>query len=72
MRFNVLPAFSSKVNVQDVSVDGTPAGFRDHARSGSSIFIDAAWEYSLTRQWVLALDATYRHQGNSRSIALTD
>lgn len=65
MRLNVLPAFSSIVNVQDVSVYGTAAGFRGHARPGSSIFVDAAWEYSLTRRWVLALDATYRHQGNT-------
>lgn len=65
MRLNVLPAFSSSANVQDVSVYGTAAGFRGHARPGNSIFVDAAWEYSLTRRWVLALDATYRHQGNT-------
>ena len=66
MRFNVVPAFSSNVNVKGVSVYGTAAGFRGHARPGSSIFLDAAWEYSLTRRWVLALDATYRHQGNTQ------
>jgi hypothetical protein len=65
MRFNVLPAFSSSVNVEDVSIYGTGAGFRGHARPGSSIFVDGAWEYSLTRRWVLALDATYRYQGNT-------
>lgn len=65
MRLNVLPAFSSNVNVEDVSVYGTTTGFRGHARPGGSIFVDAAWEYSLTRRWVLALDATYRHQGNT-------
>lgn len=65
MRFNVLPAFSSRVNVQDVSVYGTEAEFRGHAKPGSSVFIDGACEYSLTRRWVLALDATYRRQGNT-------
>lgn len=65
MRFNVLPAFSSRVNVKDVSVYGTAAGFRGHAKPGSSVFVDAAWEYSLTRRWVLALDATYRHQSTT-------
>ena len=50
---------------QDVSVYGTAAGFRGHAKPGSSILLNAAGEYSLTRHWVLALDAIYRHQGNT-------
>jgi hypothetical protein len=66
MRFNVSQAFSSNVNVKDVSVYGTAAGFRGHAKPGSSFFVDASWEYSLTRRWVLALDGTYRHDGNTR------
>ena len=37
-----------------------------HAKPGASTFVDAAWEYSLTRNWVLALDATYRHTANTR------
>jgi hypothetical protein len=65
MRFNVAPAFSRGVSVQDVSVYGTSAGFRGQAKPGPSVFVDAAWEYSLTKRWVLALDATYRHQGNT-------
>jgi hypothetical protein len=65
MRFNVLPSFSNHVNVEDVSVYGTGAGFRGHAKPGNSLFVDASWEYSLTRSWVLALDATYRHGGNT-------
>ena len=32
---------------------------------GSYVFVDTSWEYSLTRRWVLALEATYRHQGNT-------
>lgn len=65
MRFNVVPAFSRSVNVRDVSVYGTSQGFRGRANPGASIFVDFAWEYSLTQRWVLALDATYRHQGNT-------
>lgn len=65
MRLNLAPAFSRNVNVEDVSVYGTAQGFRGHAKPGPSIFIDAAWEYSMTQRWVLALDATYRHQGNT-------
>jgi hypothetical protein len=66
MRFNVSQAFSSSVNVKDVSVYGTEAGFRGDARPGNSLFLNAAWEYSLTRNWVLALDVTYGHDGNTR------
>lgn len=65
MRFNVVPAFSRSVNIHDLSVYGTSAGFRGHAKPAPSVFLDAAWEYSLTKHWVLALDATYRHQGNT-------
>ena len=66
MRFNVSQGFSKNVNVEDVSVYGTGAGFRGHAKPGGPFFADAAWEYSLTRSWVLALDVTYRHEGNTR------
>jgi len=67
MRFNVSQGFSNNVNVEGVSVYGTEAGFRGHGKPGSSFFVDASWEYSLRRRWVLALDATYRHNGNTRA-----
>jgi hypothetical protein len=66
MRFNVSQSVSNNPSVEDVSVYGTPAGFRGHAKPGDSFYIDLSWEYSLTRRWVLALDATYRHNWNSR------
>jgi len=65
MRFNVSPAVSSNVRLRDVSVYGTGTGFRGQAMPGSSVFVNSSWEYSLTRRWVLALDATYRRQGNT-------
>lgn len=65
MRFNVSRSFSTDVTVKDVSVYGTKAGFRGHAQPGGSWFLNAAWEYSLTRRWVLALDATYRHDDST-------
>jgi len=64
-RFNVTQAFSHGVNVEDVSVYGTAQGFRGRANPGAALFVDAAWEYSITRHWVLALDAVYRHQYNT-------
>jgi hypothetical protein len=57
---------SSTVNVQDVSVYGTGEGFRGQARPGNTFFANASFEYSLTRSFVLALDVTYRHTGNTR------
>lgn len=66
MRFNVSQAFSSRVTVRDASVYGTQTGFRGQATPGSATVMDAAWEYSLTRSWVLALDAASRHQRNTR------
>src|SRR3984885_3436953 len=67
MRFNVSQSLSNNVNVEDVSVYGTGTGFRGHAKPGSSFYVDASWEYSLTRKWVLALDATYRHNANTHA-----
>ena len=64
-RFNLSESFSREVNVEDVSVYGTQAGFRGHAYPGNSLFVNLAGEYSITRRWVLALDATYRYQGNT-------
>lgn len=67
MRFNVSQTLSSDVNVQGVSVYGTGAGFRGHAKPGSSFYIYASLEYSLTRRWVLALDTPYTHGGITRT-----
>jgi hypothetical protein len=64
-RFNVTQAFSQEARLQDVSVYGTSQGFRGHADPGAALFVDLAGEYSITRSWVLAFDATYRHQYNT-------
>ena len=49
-----------------VSVYGTDAAFRGHAKPGKSTIIDWSWEYSVRRSWVLALDMTYGYDGNTR------
>jgi len=61
-RLNVTQSFSRQVSIKDVSVYGTSQGFRGHANPGAAVFVDLAGEYSVTHHWVLALDATYRHQ----------
>jgi hypothetical protein len=58
--------WSTRVPIADVSVYGTPVGFRGHALLGPSSFVDAAGEYSLTRHWVLALDANYGWNADTR------
>ena len=65
-RLDISQSFSRSARVQDVSVYGTELGFRGHAKPGNSLFLDLAGEYSLTRRWVLALDATYRYGWNTR------
>ena len=64
-RLNVAYAFSDSVDVADTSVYGTPQGFRGHADPGDTFSIFSAWEYSLTRNWVLALDAFYQHDSST-------
>jgi hypothetical protein len=65
-RLNVAYALSDSVDVADTSVYGTPQGFRGHADPGDTFSIYSAWEYSVTRNWVLALDAFYQHDSSTR------
>ncbi len=66
MRFNVSQSFAKTTSVEGVSVYDTGEDFRGYARPGNALFADAAWEYSLTRNWVLALDLTWRHARGTR------
>lgn len=65
-RLNLSQSFSDDVTLRDVSVYATPQGFRGRASPGDSFMVNAAWEYSLTRNWVLALDLYYQHDENTR------
>ena len=60
-RFNVSYALSDAVTVEDVSVYGTSQGFRGYAHPGRVFIVDSAWEYSVTSNWVLAIDIAYEH-----------
>jgi hypothetical protein len=66
MRLNVGATRSREAALRDVSVYGTPEGFVGRARPGDSWNVNAAWEYSFTRNWVLALDLAYRHSDSTR------
>lgn len=70
-RLNVSYAFSDDVDVEDASVYGTGAGFRGTAKPGDVVTINSAWEYSITREWVFALDLMYQHDASTRLTGLT-
>lgn len=61
-RLNVSEAISGIARVNGVSVYGTAAEFSGRARPGAINTTDLGLEYSLTRNWVLALDAASRYQ----------
>lgn len=55
-RFNFLKNFPLGNDVTGRSVYGTLPDFRGHAKNGSKTTFVGAVEYSLTREWVVALD----------------
>ena len=65
-RLDVTYSISGAASVRDVSVYGTTAGFRGRVRPGNSLIADAAAEYSVTCNWVLALDVAYEHDSNTQ------
>jgi hypothetical protein len=65
-RLDASNSFSGSTNVEGVSVYGTASGFQGTARPGGSLYLDASFEYSLTRSWVLATDVTWRGTSNTR------
>lgn len=64
-RLDLSYSVGGSADVRDVSVYGTGDGFHGRARPGNSAVVDAAWEYSITRNWVLALDLLYEHDSNT-------
>jgi Putative MetA-pathway of phenol degradation len=65
-RLDLTYTLSSSVALRDVSVYGTPHGVRGRARPGDSFVADLAGEYSVTRNWVLALDVVYEYTASTR------
>jgi hypothetical protein len=64
-RLDLSETFSSDVHLEGVSVYGTGGAFHGVAQPGNSTYADAAFEYSATRNWVAALDVTYRVSGST-------
>lgn len=53
LRFDVTQSFSTNAKVEGVNLYGTDAGFSGYAKPGSSSLTDPAWEYSLSKKFVL-------------------
>jgi hypothetical protein len=66
VRLDLTYAISGAASLRDQSVYGTPVGFRGHAWPGDSFTADAAGEYSVTRNWVLASDLVWVHNASTR------
>ena len=65
-RLDIADSISRSVRIEDVSVYGTDQGFRGRAKPGDVQTADLAFEYSVTQNWVLAIDLLYRHAENTR------
>lgn len=65
-RLDLSYADSPSVGITGSSVYGTANDFRGRAQLGLSFTADSAYEYSVTRNWVLALDVIYSHNRQAR------
>lgn len=62
LRFRAVVSYSlppDKVDVNGVSVYGTPHDFHGHERLGRALGVSTSAEYSIDAHWVLATDLTY-------------
>jgi len=64
-RLNLQGTFFDDADVDGVSVYGTPEGFSGQASPGDSYLAIVAAEYSITRNWVAALDVQYQHDSTT-------
>lgn len=64
-RLDLSRSFSDNARLEDVSVYGTSEGFRGHADPGNGFVADLAFEYSATKNWVLALDVVYSRSAST-------
>lgn len=60
-RLNFSWSLASRTDVRGLSVYESTKKFDGTARPGGSLAVDNSWEYSITRNWVLAIDFYYRH-----------
>ena len=66
VRLDLTYSVSGSAAVEGMSVYGTSAGFRGRADPGDAATADLAFEYSATRNWVLALDLWFERDADTR------
>lgn len=69
-RLNAAYTRSKNAKVRGMSVYGTPAGFAGKARPGDSLLVNLAFEYSLTRNWVAAMDLAWQRDDATKVTGL--
>ncbi len=62
-RVNLSGTAAGEAAVKSESVYGTSPGFRGRAKPGDAVSLGIAGEYSVTRNWVLAMDLVLDHAG---------
>ena len=65
-RLNLSYAPPSGADLMDRSVYGTLPGFHGHASTGATAAADLAFEYSIDRNWVAAMDFWLEQDENTR------
>lgn len=65
-RLEIKYTVPTPVHVKDLNVYGGGKGTRGWAYPGNLLYIDFAWEYSLSQSWALALDTIYIHENKTR------
>ncbi len=65
-RFNVQYTRSDNAKVRGASVYGTPTGFAGKAQPGGSFLANLAFEYSITKNWVAALDLAWQRDASTK------
>lgn len=65
-RLNAQYTRSDTAKVRGSSVYGTPRGFAGKAQPGDSFLVDLAFEYSLTRSWVAAMDIGWQRDASTK------
>lgn len=65
-RLDLSYTVSADAKLRGQSVYGTPSGFRGRASPGDSFNADLAFEYSVTRNWVLAMDLAVQRDWSTR------
>lgn len=65
-RLNFAYTRSDNAKVRGMSVYGTPTGFTGKAQPGDSFLVNLAFEYSITRNWVAAMDLAWQRDESTK------